>query len=229
MAHASPALIDVETALQDAGLTPRGAFHPEPTDGVPALPDGRPAGTLVLAGNVGPTMWAAFGKSRTEGPDALDRWSAEVLRPIAERLGGAAHLPGGPPYLPFIRWARRAEPVQPSAIGLLIHPEHGLWHAYRGALALPDRLDLPPPDTRPRPCDTCADKPCLSTCPVGAFTTEGYDVPACVDYLETTPGNDCASHGCAARRACPVGRDHHYAPEQAAFHMAAFVRANRTG
>jgi len=222
-------LADVEAALQDAGLTPRGAFHPEPDDGVPDLPDGRPAGTLVLAGNVGPAMWAAFEESDAKGPDALDRWSAAVLTPIAERFDGAVHLPGGPPYLPFIRWAQRAEPVQPSAIGMLIHPEYGLWHAYRGALALPGRLDLPPRDMRPRPCDTCADKPCLTTCPVGAFTAEGYDVPACVGYLETETGNECASHGCAARRACPVGREFHYAPEQAAFHMAAFVRANRAG
>jgi hypothetical protein len=227
--HAHPTLAEVEAALGEVGLTPRGAFHPEADDGVPALPDGRSAGTLVLAGNVGPAMWKAFEKSAPSGTDPLDRWSAEVLKPIAERFGGAAHLPGSPPYLPFIRWAQRAEPVQPSAIGMLIHPDYGLWHAYRGALALPGRLDLPPPDTRPRPCDSCADKPCLTTCPVGAFTTQGYDVPSCVDYLETKPGNACMSDGCAARRACPVGRDYHYAPAQAAFHMTAFVRANRSG
>lgn len=100
-------LAEVEAALEDAGLTPRGAFHPGTDDGVPDLPDGRPVGTLVLAGNVGPAMWAAFQNSDTKGPDALDRWSAAVLTPIAERFGGAAHLPGGPPYLPFIRWAQR--------------------------------------------------------------------------------------------------------------------------
>jgi len=220
-------LADVERALDTAGLTPRGAFHPEPADNVPDLPGGNNAGTLVLAGNVGPAMWQAFSTTEPTGKDALDRWSADVLTPIADRFGGAAHLPGGPPYLPFIRWAQRAGPVQPSAIGMLIHPDYGLWHAYRGALALPDRLDLPPPDERPRACDTCADKPCLATCPVGSFTTEGYDVPSCADYLDTTPDNSCLSQGCAARRACPVGRDYHYAPEQAAFHMAAFLRANR--
>ncbi|MDH3236041.1 MAG: hypothetical protein OEQ29_21165, partial [Alphaproteobacteria bacterium] len=209
-----------------AGLTPRGAFHPEPEDDVPTLPDGTPAGTLVLAGNIGPAMWSAFQDTSPTGKDALDRWSGDVLGPIAARFGGAAHLPGGPPYLPFIRWAQRAGPVQPSAIGMLIHPDYGLWHAYRGALALPGRLDLPPPDDRPRPCDTCADTPCLATCPVEAFSAQGYDVPACVGYLDSETGNSCLSHGCAARRACPVGRDYHYAPEQAAFHMAAFLRAN---
>ncbi|HUT48372.1 MAG TPA: hypothetical protein VM325_03465 [Alphaproteobacteria bacterium] len=221
------ALAKVEAALEAVGLTPRGTFHPEPADNVPALPDGSRAGTLVLAGNVGPAMWTAFADTDRTGTEALDRWSGDVLGSIAGRFGGTAHLPGGPPYLPFIRWAQRAGPVRPSAIGMLIHPDFGLWHAYRGALALPDRLDLPPPDDRPRACDTCADKPCLTTCPVGAFAPEGYDVPSCVDYLETTSGNSCSRQGCAARRACPVGRDYHYAPEQAAFHMAAFLRANR--
>jgi hypothetical protein len=30
--------------------------------------------------------------------------------------------------------------------------------------------------------------------------------------------------GCRARRACPVGRDYRYAPDQAAFHMRPFRR-----
>ena len=49
----------IEAALAEVGLTPRGAFHPNVDDGVPDLPDGRPAGTLILAGNIGPSMWDA--------------------------------------------------------------------------------------------------------------------------------------------------------------------------
>lgn len=173
-------------------------------------------------------MWQSFEASDWQGDHPLEAWSRAVLDPIAASVGGIAVYPfGGPPYHPFIRWAQRAGPVYPSEIGMLIHPDHGLWHAYRGALLLPDRLELPPRDERPRPCDTCADKPCRTTCPVNAFSAEGYDVPACVDYVDTAPGNDCASHGCAARRACPVGTEYVYEPEQAAFHMAAFARANR--
>jgi len=92
---------------------------------------------------------------------------------------------------------------------------------------LPQRLDLPAPDARPCPCDSCADKPCLRTCPIDAFKPSGYDVPACIDFLESPSGTECAGQGCAARRACPVGQDHIYEPAQAAFHMAAFVKANR--
>ena len=37
----------------------------------------------------------------------------------------------------------RAEAVAPSPLGILIHPDYGLWHAYRGALAFAERLALP--------------------------------------------------------------------------------------
>ncbi len=228
MTEGNASLEEVKRALADAGLVSRGAFHPAPDDKVPALAGGAPARTLVLAGNAGRSMWAAFAKAEHAPEHALDAWSRAVLAPIAARFGGAAILlGGGPPYPPFIAWAQRAGPVAPSPIGMMIHPDFGLWHAYRGALALPGRLDLPEPDTRPSPCDSCADKPCLTTCPVDAFKPSGYDVPACIDFLQTPPGAECASQGCAARRSCPIGQDHIYAPAQAAFHMAAFVKANR--
>ena len=37
----------IEDALGSRGFTPRGAFHPDAADAVPALSDGRPAATLV--------------------------------------------------------------------------------------------------------------------------------------------------------------------------------------
>ena len=173
-------------------------------------------------------MWAAFSKAEWEKRDPLDAWSRRVLDPLAEQLGGVAVYPnGGPPYPPFQRWGRRAEPLQHSPLGILVHPDHGLWHGYRGALVLPGRLDLPAPDTRPSPCESCADRPCLSTCPVGAFTDGGYDVSACIGHMTSPAGTDCREQGCRARRACPVGRDYIYEPAQANFHMEAFIRAYR--
>ncbi len=217
----------VEAALAEAGLAALGAFHPEPDDTVPPLSDGRATGSLVLAGNVGGPMWRAFSADRdAQERNPLDAWSRRVLEPIAERFGGAALFPfGGPPYLPFQRWARRAGPYAPSPIGPLIHPDYGLWHAFRGALAFSHRLALPPPDTRPSPCESCADKPCLATCPVGALRPGGYDVPACVAHISTPAGEDCIALSCRARRACPIGRIYTYPPKQSRFHMAAFIRA----
>lgn len=212
----------LQAALQPLGLIVFGAFHPVADDGVPGDP-----GSLVLVGNAGPAMWHAFSRDRPTGGDTLDSWVGTRLNAVAETIGATALFPfGGPPFLPFQRWAQRSGSARPSPLGILIHPDYGLWHAYRGALAFSGRLDLPPADGRPSPCENCADKPCLSACPVGAFSaTEGYDVVACVAHLATPAGVDCNDLGCRARRACPVGRDHVYAPSQAAFHMAGFRRA----
>jgi hypothetical protein len=148
---------------------------------------------------------------------------------LAGRFGALALFPfGGPPYLPFQRWAMRAEDVRPSPLGLLIHPTWGLWHSYRGALALAEPCTLAAPERPERgPCDTCADRPCLSACPVGAHSVAGFDDAACFAHLAGPSSASCHETGCLSRRACPVGREHAHAPEQAAFTMRAFHRAQR--
>ncbi len=222
---------DIEAVCSAIGLAVRGAFHPELEDGVPQMANGQPTGTLVLLGNVGADLWAQFSHASefADGrPDPLNRWSERVIGDLAGDVGGEALYPfGGPPHLPFVAWAKRAEPVSESPLGMLIHPDHGLWHAYRGALALKERVTLPPRDERPPPCDTCVERPCLGACPVAAFSTKGYDVAACTEHIATPPGRDCLDLGCRARRACPVGRAVQYEAVQASFHMAAFLRARR--
>jgi len=222
---------NVGAALARHGLVARGGFHPEAEDQVPALPGGRSARSLILAGNAGPSMWAVCARApefADARPDPLDRWSARILSKLAGELGAKALFPfGGPPYLPFVPWAKRAGPVAESPLGILIHPDYGLWHAYRGALAFAERIKLPPRDQRPRPCDTCWDRPCLTTCPVGAFSTAGYDVPACVKHISMSEGTDCMDLGCRARRACPVGRGTAHEKMEARFHMDAFLRARQ--
>lgn len=221
-------LADVNEALQKAGLTPRGAFHPEPEDSVPEISSGLPVMTLVLAGNAGPNMWAAFSAERDPEVHLLDDWSRDVLEPLAETFGARALFPFQKPHLPFQRWAQRAEPCHASPLGMFIHPDHGLWHGYRGALALAERLQLPAADHRLRACDECPDQPCLTTCPVDAFRAGdgvNYNVPACVRHLDSLAGADCMELGCRARRACPQGLAAHYQPAQAEFHMRAFLKA----
>ena len=221
----------VFAAVEAEGLASRGAFHVAAHDAVPPFADGAPAATLVLVGNAGPGMWPVFAASEEANdgaPDALDRWSRRVVSRLARSLGGAAHFPfGGPPWLPFIRWAQRAGPVYPSPIGPLVHPDFGLWHAYRGAIAFRERLGLPRRDERPSPCESCTDRPCLSSCPVGAFSTKGYDVDSCVAHIEKRAGARCLGEGCLARHACPIGREAAYDAAQAGFHMRAFLGARR--
>ncbi|MDX1609332.1 MAG: hypothetical protein R3225_04345, partial [Halofilum sp. (in: g-proteobacteria)] len=169
------------------GLIARGGFHPEDGETAPVLADGRHAATVVLIGNAGAGLWPHFARSPESAdgaPHPLDRWSRRVIDGLAAAFEAESRYPNdGPPYPPFVAWAKRAEPVTESPLGILVHPDYGLWHAWRGALLFDRRIGLPPPDRRPPPCESCPDQPCRSACPVGAFTPAGYDVAACTGFL----------------------------------------------
>lgn len=210
---------DLNQALSGFGLMIRGGVHPEPDDNVP---DG--IKTLILVGNAGPDMWRVFADQMPDNPNPMDAWSKAIIDEIATRFNATAVYPfEGPPYHPFQKWAMKADSVYTTPIGPLIHPTYGMWHAYRGALLLEDHINLPDLNSDTSPCETCADKPCLTTCPVGAFTTDGYDVPGCRAHIGSANGSDCLNNGCLARRACPVGQDYIYEPAQAVFHMGHFL------
>lgn len=91
--------------------------------------------------------------------------------------------------------------------------------SFRGALALKEAVEVPP--AAPRPCDACA-APCLTTCPVGALTGAGYDLPACHAFLDQPEGRDCMTGGCLVRRACPLSQSYARLPEQSGYHMRQF-------
>lgn len=218
------------------GLRPRGGFHAEPAEVLPADSDA-PAATLVLVGAIGDSHWPAFAASpeRRDGrPHPLDRWSRRLLERLAAGWGARALFPfEGPPFLPFQRWALRAEPVAVSPLGLLVHPRWGLWHSYRGALAFAERLPgLPASETAPHPCRGCP-APCLSSCPAGAFAAPGhdsggvaaYDTARCGAQLAGAAGEACLAAACLARAACPLGADYRYGPAAARFHLGAFKAA----
>lgn len=214
----------VSVRAERDGLAVLGAFHPLPDDGAPAG-----AGTLVLLGPAPGTFWAIFATSPEylDGrADPLDRWSARVIRAAARELGGTPVFPfGGPPYAPFLAWARRSGSAWSSPVGLLVHARLGLFVSYRGAVALPGHLILPEPPVCP--CEGCA-APCLDACPVGALGPgHGYDVPACHNYLDTPAGGDCLTAGCAVRRACPMGAGVQ-PTEQTGFYMTAFHGRQRS-
>lgn len=212
----------VEHALAPHGLTVAGGFHPEAGDGAP-----EGAATLLLIAP-GTGFWAIFAESpeAADGaPDPMDRWSARVIGAVAADLGATALFPfGGPPYHPFIAWAKKGEGARNSPVGMLVSPRRGLWTAYRGALALAKRLSLPAGGATD-PCLGCL-APCLSACPVDAFASGQYDVPACTAHLRSAEGAPCRA-GCLVRQACPVAPP---PPErQRVFHMRAFLAAQSWG
>lgn len=211
----------VLTAISRSGFTPLGWFAPRPDDRVP-----HDARFVILIGNAGPQMFRRFARERDPSRDAMDDWTRDTVSVLAQGLDARAVYPFDmdPPW-PFLSWARRGGAGHVSPLGLNIHPSYGLWHAYRAALLFPVEFDIPAQHPGPHPCESCAAKPCLTSCPVGAFDGRSYDVPACAAHIASPAGAGCMRGGCLARHACPVGQDYAYAPEQAQFHMRAFLEA----
>ena len=219
-------LIDaVGEALAPFGLYLLGSFKLDTRDTLPLSVDGRPASTVVMVGNAGSAMWKRFSEERRDGASPLDTWTSEVLTHVAGRFGAGALFPFQRPYLPFQQWALRTGACHLSPLGILIHPEYGLWHALRGALLFAQEIEPVSKAQSPPPCDSCPGRHCLTACPVAAFSVAGYDTSRCLLRLSGAHGEDCIALGCVARRACPVGVAYRYEPAQARFHMEAFRRA----
>ena len=184
--------------------------------------------SIALVGNRGSSYWPEFSQSEefADGdPDPLDRWSKRIAAGIASRYPVQPLFPSdGPPYFPFQRWAHRAEGLTASPLGILIHPDRGLWHSYRFALL--GQLEPTAADTR-SPCLDCEARPCLATCPVDAIGERGYDAERCAEYLFASPQCACLEQGCQARYACPVAPQYRYLAEQSRFHLQAFLAERR--
>lgn len=213
-------LDEIGKCVSSESLEVFGGFHPVPGDGVPAG-----IGTMLLLGPREPGFWdhVTGAPEFSDGtPDPLDRWSRRVIGALARDLAATAFFPfSGPPWHPFIGWARRSGRAWPSPVTVLVHDTAGLMVSYRGALGLPDRLDLP--GAGQRPCDGCTASPCITACPVSALDGNGYDVAACKAFLRTPEGIDCMTAGCRVRRACPVSENYGRRPEQSGFHMGYFL------
>ncbi len=193
-------------------------------------PDGDLTGrTLVLIGTA-PDFWQQFRRSpeHDDGqPDPVDRWSRRILPRISEAANGTGCIYpfGGPPHAPFIAWAKQTGEAFDSPTGMLVHVRAGLMISYRGAIMFDGRIPLPDQLTQ-SPCDSCADRACVTACPVDALSDlHSYDVPACKGFLATDAGSGCMTRGCAVRRACPVSQRFGRSETQSAHHMRAFKGA----
>ena len=200
----------IDTSATSYGLMLMGALHDQ-------------AATLVLLG-AGKDFWTMLQRAPEFGADdPVDRYSERALNDLASQYGATPRFPfGGPPYEPFIAWAKASGRAWSSPTGMLVHDTAGLMISYRGALQIDGLLPLPDPPAQ-SPCTTCDDRPCTDACPVGALSGSApYDVPACHAFLDTDAGRDCMEQGCKARRACPVSQSFARDPGQSAHHMRSF-------
>ena len=171
-------------------------------------------------------FWAVFTNSPeyTDGAaDPIDRFSKRVLNDMARALHGRCEFPSdGPPYSPFISWARASGQFWQSPTGMLVHGHAGLMISIRGALIVPEVLTaLAPQDS---PCTRCELQPCVNACPVNALSDQHfYDVPTCKAHIASAAGKTCMTDGCATRLACPISQSFDRPSAQSAFHMRSFA------
>ncbi|MEZ2333602.1 hypothetical protein AB6802_28105 [Mesorhizobium sp. RCC_202] len=219
---------EIATALAANGLILRGGFNFPDGEDPPIGPSGVRAKSVLLVGQAGAAPWPHFLRWREKQPQALanplDSWSRETIGAVAAEFGARAVSPSDRPYLPFQQWAMRAEGLKPSPLGILMHPQYGLWHAYRGALLFEDELALAEPHAAIHLCDTCIDKPCLKSCPVDAYSRDGFSYQSCLAHVRGANGAPCRDGGCLDRNACPYGTSYRYPAHVQAFHMRAFAR-----
>ncbi|MFK5996997.1 MAG: ferredoxin [Rhodobacterales bacterium] len=210
-------LHQIRMMAQNNGLDVYGAYDVQ-TD------DFSQAASLVLLGPAA-DFWSVFTASdiyQDGQSDPIDRWSTKVITAIANDLGARPVFPfGDPPHAPFLQWARASGQAWNSPVGMLVHDSTGLMVSYRGALAFDTKLALPD-QTFQNPCKTCADRPCLTACPVDALGSDGYDVAKCHAYLDTDAGTQCLTAGCLVRSICPASKGAHRLAKQSALHMRAF-------
>lgn len=217
--------------LAEHGLTIRGGFNRAEDEQLAANAGLKPTEAVLLIGNAGDGFWPRFVPWLDGQPadleNPLDTWSRHVLDKAAEAFGARVVMPNDKPYAPFQQWAMRAEGLKPSPLGILMHPEFGLWHAYRGALLFDRKIaaeDLGKPARMPiHLCDLCIEKPCLNSCPVGAFGKQ-FDSGACYSRIASAGGAPCMESGCLARNACPH-ETFRYGEALQSFLMASFRTA----
>ncbi|MBB6464764.1 ferredoxin [Aminobacter lissarensis] len=222
-----PDVDQISAALAAHGLIQRGGFVLSNGDVAPDGPSDKPARSVLLVGQTGAAPWSHFQRWREAQPvnlqNPLDSWSREVIGAVAREFGARAVSPSDKPFLPFQQWAMRAEGLRPSPLGILIHPEYGLWHAYRGALLF--EIELPFGEVREQShlCDLCIGKPCLKSCPVDAYSEAGFAYEQCLGHVRGPSGGACRTRGCLDRNACPYGVAYRYPEDVQAFHMKSYA------
>ena len=222
-----PAADPLNDELTAAGFFMLGGFSARPGDQLPDLPGGQPVRSILMIANAGPDLWNRFSSSTefTDGlADPLDRYTERCLTGVAERSGRTPLFPfHGPPYHPFQQWALRAADLSQSPLGVLVSRAYGPWLGLRAAFLSSEELRTPQAPAGEGPCRTCDEKPCIAACPVGAIDAQrGYDTVRCGRHLVTVGDSPCWS-GCLSRSKCPHGQKFAPSPEQARFHMNAFL------
>lgn len=178
------------------------------------LPDfGREDALVLLVGNGGELLEAlraadAAEPSFASRPDPIEHLTREVVTRLARtHLGGVPHairFTADPPPRTFaaVRLARLLGLAETGPTQLSIHPERGPWIALRAAIVVD--VEGPVPEAPASRCAHCEGRPCVPAMDAALEAIGG------LPNLGRATLRAHADRFIAARKACPVGRDHTY-------------------
>lgn len=201
---------------------------------------------LMLLANAGPKFWRSLQASPLKNnPEPMDEFSVSMAHDFQSSFLGRTdftQLYPTPPmraHVPLMRLGGLAGWNIPSPLGLGLHREFGPWSAYRVAwltqsdqlpinyFISPDQfkhIELGALQNAAELCVECS-APCTQACPANAVQVgEHFNIHACHEHRQPVT-SECHVH-CAARRACPIGKDHQYDNDQLAHHMGMRWRAS---
>lgn len=190
--------------------------------------------TVVLVGNSGPSFWAALQDSAfAHRSDPVDQFSqhlvAEALHQHLPDLAYRLLYPLADCPIALQELGRLAGWHRSSPLGIGMHPQAGLWYAYR-ALVLVDvnwpGLESTAFDLVTDHCERCETQDCISVCPPQALVLgQTPDLLRCCEF-RVASDSPCEEQ-CLARNACPVFPEKRYSQEQIRHHYLASLDSLR--
>jgi len=183
--------------------------------------------SVVVIGNGGRQMWTHF----IEYLQADQRRFYDSQHPLDDFIEHHIGLvdPTPPPsrrwircaatentFIDFRSLARQAGLGLQSHMGLIIHPEYGLWISFRAAILTTEQLPLTEPVTNNSPCYDCP-KYCEKNCIGAAFVDTQFSINRCSKFHKESY---LCHKQCNSRAACPVGIQHQHSEVQQCFHSS---------
>ena len=190
---------------------------------------------ILLIGSAGKKLWQSMPQEYLQRDDPVDEYSVDCINRVLK-----VYLPEGSwqflfPEAPqgleisLQKLGSMAGWHHASPLGIGINDQYGLWFAYRAVVAIESELDRSDLDGAEQvdqdkvdylsgesPCLSCEAKPCLSSCPALALSSDSNpDLTACVSH-RVAPASDCAST-CLARQACPIAPQFKYSDDQVTY------------
>ncbi|MEM7209070.1 MAG: hypothetical protein AAF434_14700 [Pseudomonadota bacterium] len=167
---------------------------------------------LIVLGNTGAQLWKFLQARGMDRSDPIDSASLDLAKRFCE-----SYLPRGKHTVVFptdyVVPLQRVGAIlgwgEPSPLGIGIHPERGLWWAYRSAIMTSIDVPVTTVVDASSPCDQCKSRACENACPAGAVNVEAsFNVDAC--FRSRALKNSICRDRCHARLACPVGNEYRY-------------------